>query len=64
MTKSLRKKIKQARLIQLNRSGLSKMIAANAAAYMISDATPEVKIVLFSIIIIIVAVVAFRLKSR
>lgn len=40
------------------------MIAANASAYMISDAMPEVKIVLFSIIIIIVAVVAFRLKSR
>jgi hypothetical protein len=40
------------------------MIAANAAAYAISDITPEGKIVLFSIIIIIVAVIAFKLKSR
>jgi hypothetical protein len=42
----------------------TKMIAANATAYLISDAMPEGKIALFCVIIIIMAVIAFKLKSR
>ena len=40
------------------------MIAANAALYVIADATPRGIVALFTIIIIIVAVIAVMLKSR
>jgi hypothetical protein len=40
------------------------MIAANAVLNSISDVSPEGKIVLFSIVILSVAVIAFMLKSR